>query len=392
MPHVSFASNFLWVMVIGLLGPSVPAIVHDLGISYAEAGLLFTLLSLGSLFGSSAGAIASDHANRKAILASFCVAFAGGLVAMGFAPGYIALCATVFAFSLFGSPIGAIGQSVMLDMYPDQRGRFLSIQTLFSAGGSFIAPLLVAVNLTGGLAWRWSFIEAAALALLLMTAVLLVKIPNSSADRVSRARLTSIIRNPNMIIASILVFFNVALDLGFSYWLAEYFNTELGVSLRLSSAVVSLFLVGMMSSRLATSRLIRRIATKNILIGGLSVGLASLVAFLLVPGPAAKAVLAFIYGLGIGPVFPLIVSKASEEYPRQSGAVTGLLFGCLSLGGMVFPLLLGLLASAFGIERSYLLTLFVLIGIFIGILIWIRKRRTQAERATGVSLTTSGLA
>jgi DHA1 family inner membrane transport protein len=388
MPYVSFASNFLWVMVIGLLGPSVPAIVRDLGISYAQAGLLFTLLSLGSLFGSSAGAIASDHTNRKIALASFCLAFAVSLIAMGLVPGYVALCATVFVFSLFGGPIGAVGQSAMLDMYPDQRGRLLSIQTLFSAGGSFIAPLLVAVNLTGGLAWRWPFLEAAALALLLMATVLWVRIPNSSADRVGRTSLASIIRNPNMIIASVLIFFNVALDLGFSYWLAEYFNTELGVSLRLSSAVVSLFLVGMMSSRLATSRLIRRIATKNILIGGLSVGLVSLVAFLLVPAPAAKAAFTFTYGLGIGPIFPLILSKASEEYPRQSGAVTGLLFGCLSLGGMVFPLLLGLLASVFGIERSYFLTLFVLIGIFIGILVWIRKRRTEAEHASSTSLAT----
>ena len=113
MPHVSFASNLLCVMVIGLLGPSVPAIVHDLGISYAQAGFLFTLLSLASLFGSSMGAIASDYMNRKRILASFCGLFAGGLICMGFVPGV-----TVFVVSLFGSPIGAIGQSVMLDMYP----------------------------------------------------------------------------------------------------------------------------------------------------------------------------------------------------------------------------------------------------------------------------------
>ncbi len=381
MPHVSFASNFLWVMVIGLLGPSVPAIVQDLGISYAQAGLLFTLLSLGSLFGSSVGAIASDYMNRKRILAGFCLAFAAGLICMGVSPGYVALCITVFAFSLFGSPIGSIGQSIMLDMYPGQRSRFLSIQTLFAAVGSFIAPLLVAINLTGGLGWRWPFLETAVLALLLMTAVALVRIPNASTDRAGRTPLASIIRNPNMIVASVLVFLNVAVDLGFSYWLAEYFNTELGVSLRLSSAVVSLYLVGVMSSRLVTSRLVKRMATKNILLVGLSLALASLVAFLLVPTAGGKAALVCIYGLGIGPVFPLTVSKASEEYPQQSGAVTGLLFGCVSLGGMVFPLVLGVLASAFGIERSYFLSLFVLVAIFVGTLLWMRARKVHVKEA-----------
>jgi len=377
MPNVAFASNLLWVMVIGLLGPSVPAIVHDLGISYTQAGLLFTLLSLGSLFGSSLGAIASDYMNRKRILVLFCGLFAGGLVSMGVAPGYVALCITVFVFSLFGSPLGSIGQSVMLDMYPTKRGRYLSLQTLFGAIGSFIAPLLVAVNIAGGLTWRWPFLQTAALVLLLTTIMSLVKIPNSSAERSSRAPLASIMRNPNMVIASVLVFFYVAVDLGFSYWLAEYFNTELGVSLRLSSAAVSLFLVGVMSSRLATSWLVKQIATKTILLSSLSLASVALLTFLLVPSVGVKAALACIYGVGIGPVFPLMVAKASEEYPRQSGAVTGLLFGSMSLGGMVFPLLLGILATTIGIERSYLLSLSILILILGGTLIWIRKRRTE---------------
>lgn len=377
MPNVAFASNLLWVMVIGLLGPSVPAIVHDLGISYTQAGLLFTLLSLGSLFGSSLGAIASDYMNRKRILVLFCGLFAGGLVSMGVAPGYVALCITVFVFSLFGSPLGSIGQSVMLDMYPTKRGRYLSLQTLFGAIGSFIAPLLVAVNIAGGLTWRWPFLQTAALVLLLTTIMSLVKIPNSSAERSSRAPLASIMRNPNMVIASVLVFFYVAVDLGFSYWLAEYFNTELGVSLRLSSAAVSLFLVGVMSSRLATSWLVKQIATKTILLSSLSLASVALLTFLLVPSVGVKAALACIYGVGIGPVFPLMVAKASEEYPRQSGAVTGLLFGSMSLGGMVFPLLLGILATTIGIERSYLLSLSILILILGGTLIWIRRRRTE---------------
>jgi len=366
-------------MVIGLLGPSVPAIVRDLGISYAQAGFLFTLLSLGSLFGSSLGAIASDHMNRKRLLAASSGLFALGLIAMGFSPGYIALCITVFIFSLFGSPIGSIGQSAMLDMYPQQRSRFMSIQTLFGSIGNFIAPLLVSINITIGLAWRWPFLETAALVLLMLSVLLLVKIPNSSSDRSSRAPLKAIIRNPNMVIAAVLVFFYVAVDLGFSYWLAEYFSTDLGVSMRLSSAAVSVFLVGVMSSRLATSLLVKRIATKDILVSGLLLAAGSLLAFLLVPSVGMKLVLTCVYGVGIGPIFPLMVSKAAEEYPQQSGAVTGLLFGCLSLGGMVFPFLLGILASTFGIERSYFLSLSILVFILGGILIWIRRREVRMQ-------------
>ena len=67
VPYLSFASNFMWVMIIGLFGPSLPAIIKDLDISYTRAGLFFTVLSLGSLLGTSLGGYASDYINRKVL-------------------------------------------------------------------------------------------------------------------------------------------------------------------------------------------------------------------------------------------------------------------------------------------------------------------------------------
>ena len=59
------------------------------------------------------------------------------------------------------------------------------------------------------------------------------------------------------------------------------------------------------------------------------------------------------YGLGVGPVFPLLMARGTREFPEQSGAVSGILYAGVSLGGMVFPLLVGALAEKFGIVRSY---------------------------------------
>jgi fucose permease len=154
--------------------------------------------------------------------------------------------------------------------------------------------------------------------------------------------------------------------------------------MRLSSAAVSIYLVGVISSRLITSHLVKRIATKSILVLGILIAMGSLTAFLLVPAPGVKAVFACLYGLGIGPMFPLLISKASEEYPQQAGAVTGLLFGCLSLGGMVFPLLLGILASSIGIERSYFMPLMVLVILLVGVLLWVRRRKGDAAHGVAI--------
>ncbi len=373
MPYAAFASNFLWVMVIGLLGPSIPAMVLDLGISYAQAGFFFTLLSMGSLFGTSLGALATDYLDRKKLY-SACILLLGiGLFALGFMPSYVFIALMIFLLSLFGSPIGAMGQSIMLDMFPAKREKYLSLQTFFAAIGSFLAPVIVSLNYTANLSWRWPFMETAAIAALLF--ILLLFIPISKV-RVShgRQKILTILKNRHVLICTILIFFSVATDLGFSYWLAEYFKSELHASLKVSSAVVSLYLIGIISGRLLITQLLKRMKSISIIKGGLVLSLASILVFILVPDIPVKLVACVLYGLGIGPLFPLLMARGVKEYPDQPGAVTGLLFGSMSLGGMVFPLLLGAIATSLGIERSYFLCGVVVVGIFMVLLFWDRKK------------------
>jgi MFS family permease len=352
LPGLAFASNFLWVMVIGLLGPSLPAIVKDLGISYAQAGLFFTLLSLGSLFGASLGAWASDRAPRKALYGGCALCLALGLGVLGFMPSYALVALLVFLLSAAGSPLGSIGQSIMLGMAPGRRERNLSRFTTFGALGSFVAPILVSANFTAGLAWRFPFLETAALALALCIAIVAVPIPKAGTPR-GGVNAFTMLANRRVLATGVMIFFSVAIDLGFVYWLAEYFASELGVSLRLSSSVVGVYLVGVIAGRLLMPLFLKRLRPEALLPASLVLALGGILLFILVPGPAAKAALCALYGLGVGPVFPLLMARGSREFPDQSGAVSGILYSGVSLGGMVFPLLVGTLAESVGIARSY---------------------------------------
>jgi MFS family permease len=74
-----------------------------------------------------------------------------------------------------------------------------------------------------------------------------------------------------------------------------------------------------------------------------------------VPWIPLKLVTLVLYGLGTAPVFPLLMARGTALYPDQPGAVSGVLFGSVSLGGMAFPLLLGAVASSVGIRLTYIL-------------------------------------
>jgi fucose permease len=143
-----------------------------------------------------------------------------------------------------------------------------------------------------------------------------------------------------------LIFVSVAADIGFSYWLAEYFSAELAVSIRLSSSVVGIYLAGLILGRLLTPLALKRARLETVLAAGLAIAAVSIFPFILSRSIALKAALCATYGLGIGPVFPLLMAWGSREYPSRSGAVTGVLYGFLSLGGMVL---------AAGVARLWLL-------------------------------------
>ncbi|UCF97036.1 MAG: MFS transporter [Spirochaetaceae bacterium] len=382
MPYLAFASNFTWVMVIGILGPSIPKIIEDLGISYPQAGLFFTMLSLGSLFGTTLTGIASDYLNRKALFALVALVLAVGLASMGLASSYLVILLIILFYSLFGSPAGTVGQSIMLSMYPHRRERYISLQTSFAALGSFTAPLLVALNFTVGLSWRWTFIEAGGLAILLFLWILIVRLPRASGRMMSRGNISRILGNPRILFSALLIFLSVAPDFGFSYWLAEHFKTELGVPLSLSSAVVSVFLIGMISGRLLTSRLLKRFSSARILKAGMALSLISLIVFLTVPWIPVKLVTLLLYGLGTAPVFPLLMARGTGLYPDQPGTVSGVLFGSVSLGGMAFPLVLGAVASAVGIRLTYILVGVIILALLlalIGTQRWWERLGRQAE-------------
>jgi MFS family permease len=370
---LAFASNFLWVMVIGLLGPSLPAIVADLGISYAQAGLFFTLLSLGSFFGTSLGASASDRLPRKVLFAACAVSLAVGLSVLGLVRGYILAALVIFLLSLAGSPVGAIGQSIMLGMHPDRRERNLSLMSSFGAIGSFVAPILVSINYSVRLPWRWPFLETAAFALVLFIAVLVLPIPKAGPPR-QRVKARAILANRQVLAAAVMIFFSIAIDLGFVYWLAEYFAAELAVDLRLSSSVVGIYLAGIIAGRLLIPLALKKLQPDTHLLASLSLALAAILLFILVPSTVAKAALCALYGLGVGPVFPLLMARGSREFPEQSGAVTGVLYGSMSLGGVVFPFLVGAIAQGTGIARSYYFCAAVAAGLLVAAAIGRRAR------------------
>ena len=67
-------------------------------------------------------------------------------------------------------------------------------------------------------------------------------------------------------------------------------------------------------------------------------------------------------------MFPFLLSKGTGLYPDKPGAVIGILFATMSLSGMVFPFVIGLIGNNAGIEGAYYSLFAVGILVTVGVL------------------------
>lgn len=369
MPWTAFCTNGLWVMVIGLMGPALPFIIEEFSLDYQQAGLIFTVLSTSSFFGTFIGGWVSDYRHRKIFWLFFLCSLAIGLIIFGLSISFLMMLIVVFFMSLLGSPIGAVGQSIMLQMFPSRRGKYLSLSTMFAAGGSFLAPLVISLVLLAGLSWRTAFYLVAAMALVIFTVIIFLKLPQPVGTGHSSFSVFKLFADKRILFSGIMIFLCVGLDMSFSYWLAEYFIKSAGAAAEYSGFAVSCYLLGVILGRFINSRKPERFGVWVYPSVGLVLSIISLLLFLNIDLFQLKLVFCMLYGLGIGPAFPSMMANGTSYYPDRSGAATAVLYSMMSLSGAVFPVVIGMIGRDYGIEYAYYGLLVIMIPFVLGILL-----------------------
>lgn len=185
-----------------------------------------------------------------------------------------------------------------LALYPERRKQYLSLQTMFAAGGSFLAPLIITAAFVLGFSWRGGFFIASFLVFLHFGSTIVVKIPRADPESRRRSSFFHILKDGFIGIIALMVLLSMGIDLGFSYWLAEYFVTHAGMAVKYSGIAVSIFLAGIILGRFSTSWIARRVKSTRIILSGLVLAAAALLLFLKGESPVLKLILCFFYGLG----------------------------------------------------------------------------------------------
>jgi MFS family permease len=341
------------------LGPLMPSLREELGLSYTIASLHFSAFAIGMIL---AGLIGDRFVRRYGRRTVFW-AGAGGLVA-----GAVAL--TIFETPVLtvGSVLlmGGVGSLVLIlipailaDRHGENRAVAIVEANTLSAATGAMAGLLIGLGEQTPAGWRGALLLSLAIPLFLVIRFGRVTLPatqQTAAQRDVTGRL------PLAYWAFwCAVVLTVGIEFSLIFWGAEFLVVA-GLSTSAAATTVSLFLWGMVAGRIAGRQIARRMPTERLLLLALGVSTAGFFLYWLAPVALMAVLGLFVAGIGVANLFPLTVALALGAAPGQSNEASARLTFASGTAILVAPLLLGALADAAGIRLAYGVVPMFLIG------------------------------
>jgi fucose permease len=373
----TFFAFFLFGFADNLKGPTLPALLRDLRFSYSQGGTLLFAAYVGFLIATLLTGVLADVAGKKAVLLVAGACLFVGIGAYSLLRSFWWLTAAIATLGLGLGAVEVGGNTVIVDLHAEQKGRYLNLMAVFHGLGSLIAPLYAGQLLAEGSSWQRVYQLSLILVVILPLYLLFLKYPGSATSGVGRTgwqHLGRSVFTKKMGWFYLLIAVYVAAEIGLASWLVEFLQKAKSQSIVLSSVFLSLFFGGIMVGRFLGSFLVERVGyLKSILIvSGAAVLCLAIGTF----GPPATILFLPLTGLFFSIIFPTATAAVSDLQRENVGTALGLFFAFAGIGGMIGPWLIGLCSDWQGITAGFSLVLVYCI-VMIGSLLVLMKNKNE---------------
>lgn len=353
--------------VLNIFGPITPFLKNELQLSYTVSSLHFSAFALGMIGAGLVGHQVIQRLGRWNALwiGAFGMCLSALLLIAGRDPR-ITIGAS-FLMGLVGSLILAIIPSVLSDQHGEMRAVALSEANVISSIVSAAAPVLVGWFAPLVIGWRAALLLPILAALLMRFGFGKVNLPTGqteTAAHTNRGRLPALYW-----IYWVALVVGVSIEFCMIFWSADYLETVLEMPKADAAQAVSIFLIAMIIGRLASSRLVQRFRSHQVILVALLIAAVGFLLYWTASTPIYGIVGLFVTGLGVSALYPLIISLALGTAGSNIDRASAL--GSLASGTAIFllPLILGRLADAVGIRSAYGVIVLLIITAF-AIILW----------------------
>jgi MFS transporter, FHS family, glucose/mannose:H+ symporter len=341
-------------IVTVLLGPLLPILSVRWSLNYLQAGSLFTAQFLGSTAGVFiSGFFVSRRGFRFAINAGLLM-MAIGVGTLSFGTRSLGLISILSYGVGLGLAIPAVNLFVAA-ANPERRSAALSLLNFSWSTGAVACPFIVAAAAQVDRIGLFLLLLASSLFLMFLAVALmpLSFVEPNSATRGDRAAPAPVPRKWRALFAlGALFFLYVGAENAFGGWIASYARSLGTPSSILPVMTPSFFYAALMIGRWMAPLGLKRVSETGMARAGLLIaclGMAEMVWSRTMPLVVISVSLA---GLGFAAVYPITISRLSQEFGPAAARVGSIMFTMANFGGASLPWVVGYFSHRLGDLRA----------------------------------------
>lgn len=303
-----------------------------------------------------------------------------GLIGIGMLVPFLHYSFPVLLFAMILMGIGntivqVSANPLLMDVLPKERfSSFMSLSQFIKAISSLLGPIIatfVAIHFGD---WKIVFAVYAITSLLAVAWLYFTKIEESKRNEkpATFKSCFSLLNNKFVLFMALGIFFLVGADVGMNTNIANYLQSNFGLSLEKASLGISIYFAALMISRFLGAVLLNWIDAKKFLVTSAVLALLSMIALIFAPSAIVAKTAIFMVGLASGNLFPLIFAITLGKMPDRANEISGLMIMAIS-GGAIIPPLMGIMSANIGMIAS-LLVLVICMLYIVGASLYALKR------------------
>jgi fucose permease len=355
---LTFLMFMMFAMTTDAVGVIIPEVMKQFQLSMTAAGLMhYTPMIAIALAGVLLGFLADKFGRKFTIIAGL------ALYALN---SYLFIVANTFGLILSLMAIGGLAIGVFKtgalaligDICKSTKEHTSTMNAVegFFAVGAIIGPFLVTYFLSQGVDWKFLYVVAGTLCVILILMAAMVEYPKtikSTEEPINLRATLSMMKDPYAIGFSIGAFLYVAVECAIYVWMPTLISGYNGSAVFIATYALSIFFILRAIGRFIGAWMMSRYNWSMVL---------AIFSFLIllcfmgsvIGGLEMAVILLPLSGLFMSVIYPTINSKGISCFPKaKHGSVAGVILFFTAAGAALGPLAMGAVSDAFGQNAKY---------------------------------------
>ena len=330
-------------IVTVLLGPILPSLAARWSLNDTRGGLLFFAQFVGSTGGVVLSGALVPRFGYRAVLVlglTFVAAGVSTLLLGSWVWGMVSVAGFGFGLGL----IVPTGNLLVAEVNPETKASALTLVNFSWSVGAVACPFLLApfqrAQRTSMFLW-----VLAACVLVVAMALWRTALPSLSRSRDESAppeqSLVRLLGTPAAIALAVLFFTYVGTETAVGGWLASYAKRMMQGAGTMWVTTPSFFYGGLLLGRILTPALLQRMPEVKLARWSMIVALLGVAGLLATPSVTGVIVGAAVVGVGLSPVYPIVIALLSHSFGAAATRLGSVMFALAGLGAACVPLIVG---------------------------------------------------